>query len=556
MQRRFLALLLLILVIAAFAAPATYNARATGLSDQLCVGSAATLDEALGLDRAALDCESRDAASEAGFVRTSTQLAKPLDNSDGQLLWQTDPALFDSIHLRFSYADGSHKDIAVDPQMAADNWFVRSRFSIPVPQADAPLTGIDMVVERPRTHGIIKGMRLIDADQAESDHLARAIFYALLCGLLLAPIFYDILFFPVLRSRFMLWHGLMTVGHLAFVLSISGLIFVLFPDTPLWLRHHINTGSLVVSTVFAALLVVELLERGKVSRAAKISLFASIAILALIKCVTLLDLEAFRMTAHGLFFLTFVPVAISLGWVIMQAAVRGSRAARYLAVSTFGVLMCALFQLLMMLDVLSPYFPIDDVMFVALILLVLGTSVAVADRFLFLRIERDRARQNADALDRLAHCDELTALDNRRAFERLGTIAPDEGMLLLDIDRFKSINDTHGHTVGDRALIYVAHVIRSCFEEERYSARAFRVGGEEFAIVIRGSDEEALREAAECLRRNIEQGSEGHAEIPAITASIGVAAGEGRPVGEVLKKADAALYEAKRAGRNAVRLAA
>jgi diguanylate cyclase (GGDEF)-like protein len=120
--------------------------------------------------------------------------------------------------------------------------------------------------------------------------------------------------------------------------------------------------------------------------------------------------------------------------------------------------------------------------------------------------------------------------------------------LLFDLDHFKAINDTHGHAVGDRVLVETTEVCRAPL---RGSDILGRIGGEEFAIVLPHTDSEAALNVAEGIRAALEKRpiTEG---VPAISASFGVAALDSRAVqlDELLRRADAALYEAKNRGRN------
>ncbi len=158
-----------------------------------------------------------------------------------------------------------------------------------------------------------------------------------------------------------------------------------------------------------------------------------------------------------------------------------------------------------------------------------------------------------DTVERLARTDDLTGLDNRRAFlaraeaEASRPTRGDLSLLVLDIDYFKRVNDTYGHRVGDMVLVGVAEVLLS-------AAAAGRLGGEEFAVLLPGCDLEAARRIAEELRRSIEASRilTPAGEIAA-TVSIGCSAiAVGDTVLAALQRADEALYAAKRSGRNCV----
>jgi len=156
--------------------------------------------------------------------------------------------------------------------------------------------------------------------------------------------------------------------------------------------------------------------------------------------------------------------------------------------------------------------------------------------------------------------DPLTGLYNRRQLEgslhreilRARRIGAPVGIMAIDVDHFKQVNDTHGHEAGDCALRGVTEELTSCVREEDI---AFRTGGEEFVIVLPGAGKAALRSRAEAVRRMVEQAqiSAGEGTLK-LTVSIGLSSfpSYGDTGQAVLRAADAALYKAKAAGRNRV----
>ena len=161
----------------------------------------------------------------------------------------------------------------------------------------------------------------------------------------------------------------------------------------------------------------------------------------------------------------------------------------------------------------------------------------------------------------LAVRDGLTGLYNRRAFGELllAAIANEDrrggghlGLVMLDLDHFKNLNDTYGHPAGDAALRSVARLLG---QHLRKGDQAARYGGEEFVVILPGSDEQRSIGAAERLRSALQKHRfifEG-ARIP-LTASLGVAVwpADGREAEALVSAADHALYAAKQAGRNRV----
>lgn len=170
---------------------------------------------------------------------------------------------------------------------------------------------------------------------------------------------------------------------------------------------------------------------------------------------------------------------------------------------------------------------------------------------------QERLRADLDRSLEMAVTDQLTGLRNRRYVRRhLDSLLRTEAaaVLILDIDRFKAINDTYGHNVGDAALREVAERLR---EQLRAVDVVARYGGEEFLAVLAGAQAQAAMLVAERLREAVAilpVESEGH--VVAITLSIGVAVGEpGMPADRLIGAADSALYRAKRDGRNRAYLA-
>ena len=169
---------------------------------------------------------------------------------------------------------------------------------------------------------------------------------------------------------------------------------------------------------------------------------------------------------------------------------------------------------------------------------------------------RNELRESRDELQRVANTDALTGLANRHAAaraldERLGRIPDPLTVMLLDLDEFKRINDSHGHQAGDAVLREAAARMRAALPA---GALLGRWGGEEFIVVLDGAPGREPAAIAEALRAAVAAAPvpfEG-ATIP-VTVSIGLAtafAGDG--IDALLAEADAALYRAKHAGRNRV----
>ena len=175
---------------------------------------------------------------------------------------------------------------------------------------------------------------------------------------------------------------------------------------------------------------------------------------------------------------------------------------------------------------------------------------------------RYRLEEQAEELDRTRHearTDTLSGVANRNAFDItlnywLSSFNKNKdepfSLLLMDIDHFKWINDTHGHPAGDRVVTQLGEVLESCLRGEDHIAR---YGGDEFAVLLPKSDDQAVA-AADRIReqigqRNFEIGRRG--EHVAVTFSMGLTTvREGDVPVTIIKRADEALYQSKKRGRN------
>jgi diguanylate cyclase (GGDEF)-like protein len=173
-----------------------------------------------------------------------------------------------------------------------------------------------------------------------------------------------------------------------------------------------------------------------------------------------------------------------------------------------------------------------------------------------------KVKEKTKALEKLVVTDALTQLYNRRYFseisEEMYLLGKRDGtplsMIMLDIDRFKRINDTYGHQVGDKVIMALSHCIK---EIKRKSDIACRYGGEEFILLLPKTEKEGALELSERLRQKIEErtvkledGKQVH-----FTVSIGVSEVDyvtDKNIEDVIRRADDAMYMAKREGRNRI----
>jgi diguanylate cyclase (GGDEF)-like protein len=169
-----------------------------------------------------------------------------------------------------------------------------------------------------------------------------------------------------------------------------------------------------------------------------------------------------------------------------------------------------------------------------------------------------RLRHGREELQKLSITDGLTGLYNRRHLMETLSVELEQArnlypvaVLMIDIDHFKQYNDSQGHLAGDALLVQVATLFKGAIRDDDYAAR---YGGDEFLVLLRATGQNEAVPVAERLQAHVAQAraAGGH-----VTVSVGIAAfpTHGTTPEALIAKADAALYEAKKSGRNRIALA-
>nr|WP_314074216.1 GGDEF domain-containing protein [uncultured Roseococcus sp.] len=191
-------------------------------------------------------------------------------------------------------------------------------------------------------------------------------------------------------------------------------------------------------------------------------------------------------------------------------------------------------------------------------------SDAAARRLTETALRTQELRAELAEARRLATTDPLTGLANRRGLDEAMRSGLENAatapltLLLLDVDHFKAVNDTHGHPAGDHLLRLLAETLREALETLPHGGEALpaRFGGEEFCVLLRGAGLKEATGAAEAIRLRIAGASlllRPAGPRLGVTVSLGIAmALSGDGPAQLIERADAALYEAKRSGRNRV----
>ncbi|MDC8755493.1 diguanylate cyclase [Erythrobacter sp. sf7] len=426
-------------------------------------------------------------------------------------------------------------------------------FRLPLPVLTSETEALLVRIDRPHSIPMLTEAVLVhDLDEAGRS-LEEMMLLTLVLGMLVLPLLFDISFYLVLRERFVLFHAAMVVSMMGYVLFAGGVISsvvtlpvaVMAVMAPLWWSSGCGAALLFLSTF---------LEGGALSRGMRRLTFWAGCWTIAVPGFFALQLHATQAFDDAGYFLAIMPSAVVVSAALIHAILRGSRSAKFVGVAWFPLILTSMERLIRGLGVYAGPSSLDLMMFVATGIEVIVISLAIADRFLAIRIERDAALTEARMLEQISTRDSLTGLMNRRAIEARFDALLAQGFdtfALVDLDRFKAINDLHGHQVGDAALVACANAIRMAGDRDSV---AVRLGGEEFVVLLRG---ERTLERAEALRqaipRRIAQDVPG-LDLP-VTASMGVivlaqATRHAMQFSEFYARADALMYEAKASGRN------
>jgi len=451
------------------------------------------------------------------------------------------------IYVRF--ADGRIVAAARDPTRRAQV-MPSGILAWRLPPGAAPITAI-LVREdgMQNQRGIAPNATVMKSSVAARQDAVLMLIYALCCGVVLALFVYNLSLFFVLRYGFILAYCCSSLAVFLFGFSQSGAIYALPP----WLSPEQIEALVLASLSFYGVTIgwfmLSFIEHDRIGRNAARFIVTAIALNCASSIVRLIDDSFAWQIVDRVYYASMAAVLLGLVVTTLVAMHRGSHAARfYLLVWTvpilFGVVRVfwgtGLIEEGGIVAEISPLF--------VLAFETLVSSLAVGWRIGQLRNERDEARGREQAFKLLSETDALTGLLNRRAFlERARDGTHVKRLILADIDRFKAVNDSHGHDVGDQVIQAVADAIAAAAPR---TALVGRIGGEEFAVLVDAAERD---DVGARIRTAVAE-----AAMPdrlAVTISVGVAENALSSEAdwrELYNAADSALYRAKRNGRNRV----
>jgi diguanylate cyclase len=380
----------------------------------------------------------------------------------------------------------------------------------------------------------------------------------MLAGVALCMLAYSLIHGVSLRDRAFLAYAVMVAGNTVFFFSYYGVgQQYLWPHAP-HLAQQISPLAVLVAIaggcgfVRVALAVDEISRwGGHALRGVSALAIGSIAA----NLLGLIDYRAMQLMTSALgplFTGAVLPVALMRAW-------RGERSATILVVGWVCYTVGAISLTLLLRGQFEPtvaaryLYPAAAILEMAVWMVVLGMRVQTVQR------SADRTRIESETLRALAHTDALTGLPNRRGLQgHLAAALPQSqprqllAVFLLDLDGFKPVNDRHGHDVGDALLVAVGKRLQA---ELRGSDVVARLGGDEFVVLAQGLADEA---AAHRLGQKMLSAFEAPFEAAGQHCKVGLTVGyalaplDAASADELIKRADAAMYAGKAAGRGRV----
>lgn len=460
----------------------------------------------------------------------------------------TSRAAMDGIDFLVIDHDGTERRSSVPPSQWL-NSSEGSQLRIPVTDVRDQSQYFIAAFDRASHRMVLDGAHLTAWD--DSGQTPLLLFLAALCGMLAMPLVFNAAFYRVLRENFVVWHSALVITLMMTVLVSSGLS-MWWLDIPVMTLSWMQTLLFGASVAAGCMFTHGFIEPGRLHPQLRRALiYCAVAAMSLSLFHALFPYVA-RPVQSTLYTAAFMPIMLIFIAVLIDAWNRGSRAVMFQIVGWAPMLVVGIIRLV---TGLVPALENNDAMllfYMGCVFEVMCTAMGVADRFMSLKDQRDRARSEAEILEGLAERDALTGLFNRRGFEKRAESLFAHGfttLAVLDLDHFKAINDRYGHAMGDRALQAAAEALRPNARVE-----VFRMGGEEFVMMLRGKDAYAQ---AERRRQNIEEMM--RESIPQmknrVTASMGVVdmvgdANNSVDIGWFFERADELLYHAKRQGRD------
>ncbi|WP_341502052.1 diguanylate cyclase [Gallaecimonas sp. GXIMD4217] len=477
-----------------------------------------------------------------GFTTSTWWARLTLDNPSNEpvsLVLRQDYPLIDHLDFWSTNQDGLWSRIATGDRMPFDSRPLDHRlFLFPV---ELPANSTKTFYFRFQTQGALNiGLAALSPphlmDLIASEYLALGIYY----GGFIVLLVYNLIMYLSVRERTFAYYLLYLLSYGLYMSVHNGLSFQYLWPGNTWLANQSLLMLLALSLVGASLFTRAILSTATVApRADKIAHVFQIAALA---CLAVSPFIPYHTLVVPLSALTLVMCGHMLVLGIISLAI-GSGSARYYMVAFSALLVGVLAYMLKTFGVLPHNALTQNAFQIGSLIEMVLLSLAVASRL--------------NELKKSSYADALTRLFNRRFYDDRVAVeflkAQQNGhplsLVVIDVDCFKAFNDTFGHARGDNALRAVANILGAVVRKPAYPCR---YGGEEFVLLLPGTDQAAAAVIAERIRAKVAKDT---ASTFRLTVSLGHATyqqGNFPCPGSLFEAADYALYTAKENGRNQV----
>lgn len=475
-----------------------------------------------------------------------------IDNATPQALLRqvaVENAWLDKVHIYIRHGGRTEAAYRLGDRQAFWERPIDSRFFVVDHAFEPGISDVFVRIETPDPMAV--PVFFLSPEQARAREAKQDYFYGALYGFIFALLVYNAMLYAGLRKPQYLLYSAYLGAFLLMNMSYTGHAFLwLWPAYTHWTQWANPVLMVLFGTMGLMFAMSFLNTRAFLPRAHKAIAVFLIVVVFLELLGVLLDSQVFALLVAFPFAFLFIYAMMGLG----VAAVRsGSRPAKYFLLAAIFTMIGATLTTASVWGVI----PHNALTFHAV-----EAGMALDATLLALALSYQFRIGQEDKLfaERLATIDPLTGINNRRAFsdkaETIWNVSQRNNrnlcIILLDIDRFKHINDTYGHACGDQALKEIAKVLMKSIREQDVAARW---GGEEFILLLPETDLNEAAILAERVRNAIEDARLRHAgcEI-AVTASLGVAqrGAHHASLEALISSADKQLYLSKERGRNCV----
>lgn len=545
--------LVVLLAIPAQARPQGWSAGTAGRPLATCIRRAAPGDDprAIARDLAGFDCTTPQKQFGSGDfwvisepIGERSRSRRPL-NARILSLWQ------ERLTLHVLYVDGRVEAMSDDAVGMTKRVQLGAVLEYPIPRLRAPVDRLLWKVEgSSNLYAVVRNPRIATEAESNRANLFMTALYAAFGGLCIALLTYNIALWSTLRYRFQLAYAAMVTALMAYAFSASGALAWAMPDISNIFRLRLNYMLLTLTAASALWFARTFFEEHVFGPRMRMLIRVSIGTL-IVMGVGFAVLAPFAPSlAHGMYNWVFASMLVPIVAIVVSAWRHRSNFLWIFGIAWAAPIVAACLRVLSSLGVLPWSFWLDNSTLVSMSAEALLSSIAITYRIRLLSRERDAAIAAETVARRLADLDPLTGLFNRRAFlgHAIGRSGP-QTLLILDLDRFKQVNDTIGHDGGDEVLRTVARMLRMLAPE---TALIARLGGEEFALLCNAAqpvDADTILARLRATRMPYDL---------RVTASIGSAHGgiaDEREWKSLYRAADQALFDAKSAGRDRARTA-